>query len=757
MKVKKRNGSLVNFDPNKILKRIKAQSAGLNVNADEIAVQTMQGMYDGITTLELDELAASIAHSYTFSHPDYNKLAANLIVSRLHKETSNNFIDYINLNDKLNDKVKDIANQQHTINFIENIIDYSKDYNYDYFGICQLMKSYLLKDKNGKIAERPQQMYMRVALSLGKNLQEVKIFYEYLSNQYISAATPILFNAGTKKQNLISCNLTVLAGDDINNLFKTYKDIGVSSSQASGIGLSIDNLRSSKSIIKSTGGNAHGWLGIAKIINELMNVYNQGGKRPGSCALYGSVWHKDIFNFLELKLNTGDEKLRARDIFLAVNVPDNFMRAVENDDYYYLFCPKELKDNGIDFSKVHNEKFEQEYNKAVDLGIGEKVKAVDIYKAIIKSQIETGVPYVHFIDATNRNTNHSVYGKIKQSNLCAEIVQYSDEDTTAQCCLGSIPVQKFLNSNNTFDFDLFHKAVKVLTRMLNRVIDVNEWSTESAKKGGLEQRAIAIGIQGFANLLNKMMVSFDSPEAIQMNQLIAKGIYINSILESNMIASSENITYYKHEESPYAKGEFLVDIPKSTLIIKDGLIPLANSLFVAYMPTAGTAQIIGSSESFEPYHSNMFIREISDGYEFNIINKDLVYQLEKLGLWNDDIKEQILRNEGSVQNIEEIPSNIKEVFRTVWEIPQKVLIDLSANRQRYIDQSQSLNLFLSDPTGSKVGSMLMYSFKSGLKTGMYYLRSNTKNKANANLGLKRINKPIDKPKNTLFECEGCSA
>ena len=753
MKVKKKNGNLEDFDPNKILKRIQKQSLGLNVSPDEIAVLTMQGMYDGITTLELDELAASISHSFTFNHPDYSKLAANLLVSRLQKETPRNFIEYVTSCDKLHNKIDDLSIAQ--MNLIDTKIRKERDFNFDYFGISQLMKSYLLKDKQGKIIETPQYMYMRVALFLGKNLDEAFEFYEYLSTQKISAATPILFNAGTKNPNMISCNLTYLKGDDINSLFETYKDIGIASSDAAGIGLCIDNLRSSESKISSTGGNAHGWLGLAKIVNELMGVYNQGGKRPGSCALYGSVWHKDIMKFLELKLFTGEEKLRARDIFLAVNIPNNFMRAVKEDRDYFLFCPKDLETHGIDLINTSNEQFEMMYNKAVELGIGKAVKASDIYKAIIKSQIETGVPYVHYIDHTNKFTNHSVYGKVKQSNLCIEIMQYSDENTTAQCCLGSLPVHNFYNKNG-FDIIAFSKAVKVLTRFLNRVIDNNEWSTDKAKKGGLEQRAIAIGIQGFAHLLNKARISFDNELAKDINRNIAAIIYTSSIEESNRIAVEEGITYKDYDKSPYGNGKFLGTFIKPLQTDLFGKIPLANSLFVAYMPTAGTAQIIGSSESFEPIHSNMFVREIADGYEFNIVNKYMVEHLDELGLWNEEIQNEILRNRGSIQQIESIPDDVKSIYKTVWEIPQRLLIDYAAERQRFMDQSQSLNLYLENPVGSKVASMLMYSWEKGLKTGIYYLRSETQVKANANLGIKRINKP-DKPKNSLFDCEGCSA
>lgn len=750
MKVKKRSGELKNFDPNKILKRINEQSKGLSVNADEIAVQTMQGMYDGISTLELDELAASIAHRYTFSHPHYNKLAARLIISRLHKETTNDFFEYLELaNHRLSnsfiEKVKNFSTDEFEL--LLSTIDFKKDYNFDYFGISHLIKSYLLKNENGYIIERPQFMFLRVAIALGKNINEIIEFYNYLSNQFISAATPILFNAGTKNQNMISCNLTYLKGDSIEEIFETYKNVGIASSDAAGIGLCIDNLRSRKTKIKSTGGNAHGVLGFAKVINELMVAYNQGGKRPGSCALYLSVWHKDIMDFLELKLITGEEKLRARDLFLAVNVPDNFMSAVENDEDYYLFCPYELEKNNINFNEVHGEEFNKLYQQAVQLGIGEKVKAQDIYKAIIKSQIETGVPYVHFIDRTNENSLHSaIYGKIKQSNLCIEIVQYSDPDTTAQCCLGSIPVQKNITSieNGKIgkeSLKQFKNSIRVLTIMLNRVIDNNEWSTKEAEKGGIEQRAIAIGIQGLANLFNNFGISFSSKEARDINDEIAETIYNTAKETSAKLSKEENITFKNCD-----------------IAIERGLIdqPLANSLFVAYMPTAGTAQIIGSSESFEPLHSNMFIREL-EKKEYNIINEYLVRELEKLNLWNEDIKDQILRDGGSIQNIDEIPLVVKENFRTIWEIPQKDLIDLASGRQKFIDQSQSMNLFLEKPTGAKVASMLMYSWKSGLKTGIYYLRTGIQNKANVNLGVNRIEKKKEKPNDSLFNCEGCSA
>lgn len=753
MKVQKKNGYLENFDPNKILTRIRTQSTGLKVNFDEIAVLTMQGMYDGITTLELDELAATIAHSYTFSHPDYSKLAANLIISRLHKETTSDLFTYISSCDKISNKLKTLAQNESLIVQLQSVLDFSLDYNFDYFGISQLMKSYLLKDKDGKILERPQFMYMRVAMSLGESIEEIIEYYKYLSNHLVSAATPILFNAGTCNQNMISCNLTYLKGDGIEELWDTYKNIAIASSDAAGIGLCIDNLRSSKTKINSTGGNAHGWLGVAKIVNESMNVYNQGGKRPGSCAIYGSVWHKDINQLLELKLITGEEKLRARDLFLAVNIPDNFMRAVESNGKYYLFCPYDLLKHGIDFSKVSGKAFEEQYNKAVEMGLGEEVDAIEIYQKIVKSQIETGVPYVHFIDRSNENSNHSVYGKIKQSNLCIEIMQYSDEDTTAQCCLGSMPVQNFY-INDKFNESLFGEAVRVLTRMLNRVIDNNEWSTKESKKGGLEQRAIAIGIQGLSDLFNKMKISYGSENSFIASNNITRFIYNNAIVASNDYAKETGKIYHGFYNSKYGKNEFLGGFKLSEEDLSYGL---SNSLFVAYMPTAGTAQLLGSSESFEPSQSNMYIRELEGGKEYNLVNKYLVKDLEELNLWNEELKEDILRNRGSIQSIDSIPDDIKERYRTIWEISQKVLIDLAADRQRFIDQSQSMNLYLSDPTGAKVGNMLLYSWKKGMKTGCYYLRTRTKNQANINLGVKRIETKKVKPSDSLFNCDNCSA
>ncbi|MFO0448519.1 MAG: ribonucleoside-diphosphate reductase subunit alpha, partial [Pseudomonadota bacterium] len=577
MKVQKRDGSLMEFDPNKILNRIKQQAKSLRVEADEIAVQTMQGMFDGISTVQLDELAANIAHNYTFSHPDYNKLAANLIISRLQKEVNlgeyEMYLSTLYEENRLNPGfyTKIIEN----MDWVKNVINPERDYNFDYFGISQLMNAYLLRNSKGKIIETPQMMYMRVAISLAKDLDEALEFYEQLSTQRISAATPILFNAGTKNQNMISCNLTYLKGDSLVDIMDTMKNVSIASSHAAGIGLCVDNLRSAKNVIKSTGGKAHGVLGVAKIVNELMNVYNQGGKRPGSCALYLSVWHKDILDFLELKLPTGDEKLRARDLFLALNVPNNFMRAVESGEDYYLFCPKDLKDNGIDFLNTHNERFEEEYARAVSLGIGERIKAEVIYRAIVKSLIETGVPYIHFIDHTNKRSNHSVYGKIKQSNLCIEIMQYSDEDTTAQCCLGSIPVQKHIvhltaskpDGTNVetmnLSYDSLQRSTEILTKFLNRVIDTNHWSTPEAQKGGLEQRAIAIGIQGFSDLLNMLDVSFESDQANKLSETITSTIYEYAFKTSEELYMNEGLTYKNSDQALYGK--------------------IANSLLVAYM------------------------------------------------------------------------------------------------------------------------------------------------------------------------------
>lgn len=768
MEIVKRNGSTMEFNPSKILTRIKKQSEGLKVNPDELFIKVTQGIGDGITTNQIDDLIAITADSLSHKHPDYSKLAANIFISRLHKETEENYFKLIKrlknngiVNESLYNKVKE------NFEVIQKTIDYSRDYMFDYFACSRLKEIYLLKERD-EIVERPQHMYMRVALTVTETIEDAIKYYDLVSTHKISPATPISINAGTNDQSMISCNLTMSKGDNTPNLLQTLANISISSSRAEGIGLALHNIRSKESYVGKGGGKAGGLLKYMKVVNESLRFWNQKGKRPGAAAVYLEPWHKDVADLIEIRKEGADE-LRARDMFAALWIPDNFMRAVESDGDWYLFCPNDLLKNGIKpLWEVYGEEYEEEYNKAIALGIGNKIKAQSLWKKILEAQIETGVPYMAYKDHVNHKSNQQNIGTIKSSNLCCEINLYSDAETTAQCVLSSLVLQKFVN-NKSYDFKGLYDATYEIVKSLNVLIDVNDFSTEEAKKGATEQRALAIGVQGLADTFALMGYPFTSEEAKKLNKDIFETIYYASLKSSCDLAKEKNDNYKFFKDSPFSKGILQYDMWNTTElsglwdwdslkadIVKYGVM---NSTLTSTMPTASSASIIGSTEAIEPFFSNMYVRKVIGG-EHTVINKYLINDLEELGLWNDYIKAEIINNDGSIQDINVIPQEIREKYKTVYEISQKELINMSAERAPFIDQSQSLNIFMKNPTVGKLTSSHFHGWRLGLKTGQYYLRTEAITMSRKQLAIEAKTENEDlpkKPENSQFECFGCSA
>ena len=769
MQVIKRNGSKIDFNPNKILTRIKKQAEGLKINADEVFLKVTQGIADNMTTDEVDDLISVVSESLAMNHPDYSKLAANISISKLHKETEDSFMKATKrlynaglLNDFYYNKVKE------NIDLIESVIDYKRDYRFDYFGWCSLKDIYLLKIGD-EITERPQHLYVRVALMVTNNPTDFKEKYEDLSLQKESPATPIKINIGTNIGQIASCNLSIVPDDSTDGLLNMLNRISVSSSKAEGIGLAISNIRSKESNVGQSNGKAGGILKYLKVVNEALRFWNQRGKRPGSCAVYIEPWHKDVFDILDIRKKTGDETLRARDLFSALWIPDNFMRAVESNGDWYLFCPNDIKQAGLKpFYDIYGEEYELEYNKAVEMGLGSKIKAHDLWLRIIESQIESGMPYMCFKDHANNKSNQKNFGVIHSSNLCSEIMEVTDKETTAICTLTSIPVQKFV-IDNEYDFNELGRVTRSITKSLNIAIDVNEYSTKEGRKGGLEQRALGIGIQGLADTFAMLRLPFVSEEARLLNKKIFETIYYNALRQSCDLAKETGLTYDFYEGSPISQGIFqweMWGIDESELsgmfdwrqlrkdIKKYGV---RNSLVTTCPPTASSARVIGSNEAFEPFTSNLYVRKVTGG-EFAMVNKHLVKDLESEGLWNRDILNELIKNDGSVQSIPVISQEMKERYKTVWEISQKSLIEMSAERAPFIDQSQSLNIFFATPTVGKLTTSHTLAWKLGLKTGQYYLRSQPVEMKGKHLAIdmgKQI-KP-EKPTDSQFECYGCSA
>ena len=805
LKIKKRGGEEVSFNPQKIYNRVKRAAKGLSVNSDEIFIKVITSVpTEGlITTKELDKLVYEIAASYTGSHHDYSRLASSVAISSYHKETNESFSETMNLlygYGIINEILIDTINKYGAEN-IDNVINHENDYNFDYFAWRSLQEMYLLKTPSGVAVERPQHMYMRVALWVTKSFEEAVEYYQSLSQQLISPATPIMINAGTKVPQLASCVLHYNNADSRDGLLGTMRDISTFSSDAAGIGLAMSNIRSKESRISTSGGYAGGLLKYLKIVNESLRFFNQQGRRPGSAAIYLEPWHKDIFDLLDIKKNTGAEELRARDLFTALWLPDNFMKAVESNGDWYLFCPNDIIKAGIKpLQECYGQEYENNYNRAVQLGLGKKTKAQEIWNKIIESQVETGVPYLLAKDSVNSKSNHQNIGVVKQSNLCAEIVQYTDEETTAICTLSSMVLKNFIKDGK-FDFKLLHDETRKVVRALNKVVDVNNYSTEKGRKGGMEQRAIAIGTQGLADVFYLMDYIFTSPEARQLNKDIFETIYFAAVSESNELCKTEQYQPYKFfEGSPLSQGVFQFDmwgLKEDELsgfwdwkTLKEDVAKwgVCNSLFTAQMPVASSAKITGSYEMTEPAHSAIFNRRVVGG-EIMIVNKYLINDFEKIGIWCEDLKNEIIMNDGSVQNInfnnyldpEEKTYNkkVKRIehlipkYKTIWEISQRELIDMAADRAPFIDQTQSMNIYMSNPTLSKISSSHFHSWKRGLKTLCYYVRTKAISTGAKHLAvdITKVRKPVtktdtptvtytqetQKPTDSQFECFGCSS
>ncbi|NUQ26586.1 MAG: ribonucleoside-diphosphate reductase subunit alpha [Saprospiraceae bacterium] len=741
MQVIKRTGRKEDVSFDKITARIKKLCYGLSsdyVNYIEIAKKVILGLYDGVSTTELDNLAAETAATMAAIHPDYAQLAARIAVSNLHKNTDKSFSQtmkdlYHYIDPKTGEKAGLISDEIFNIiwkhrNELDSAIIYDRDYDFDYFGFKTLERSYLLR-MEGKVVERPQHMLMRVAVGIhGEDIAAAVETYNLMSEKWFIHATPTLFNAGTPKPQMSSCFLLTMTDDSINGIFETLQRCALISQSAGGIGLSVHNIRATGSYIKGTGGSSNGIIPMLKVFNDTARYVDQGGgKRKGAFAIYLEPWHADVFEFLELKKNHGKEELRARDLFYAMWIPDLFMERVRDDGDWSLFCPNEAP--GL-FDCWGGE-FEALYHKYEREGRARKVvRAQDLWFAILESQIETGTPYILYKDAANRKSNQQNLGTIRSSNLCTEIMEYTSADEVAVCNLASISLSKFVKEEGVYDFDQLVEITRVVTRNLNKVIDINYYPIEEARRSNMRHRPIGIGVQGLADAFILMRYAFDSPEARQLNRDIFEAIYFAALTESCELAIRDG-AYETFAGSPASKGELQFDLwgeqPSSRWdwaglkkrIVKHGL---RNSLLVAPMPTASTSQIMGNNECFEPYTSNIYTRRTLSG-EFIIVNKHLLKDLIGLGLWSDEMKHKLMAANGSVQHIDEIPPHIKELYKTVWEISQKVIIDLAADRGAFICQSQSMNLFVENANFGKLSSMHFYAWQRGLKTGMYYLRS----------------------------------
>jgi len=730
----------VKFD--KITARIEKLSYGLNtkyVKTIEIAKKVIDGIYDGVSTQELDELAAETAATLTTKHPDYAVLAARISISNLHKTTSKSFSStmkrlYTYINPKtgknaslLSKEVYGIINKNAAI--LDSSIIYDRDFSYDYFGFKTLEKSYLLK-LNGIVVERPQHMLMRVAIGIHKeNIDAAIETYNLLSEKWFTHATPTLFNAGTPKPQLSSCFLLTMKDDSIEGIYDTLKQCAKISQSAGGVGLSIHNVRASGSYINGTNGISNGIIPMLRNFDMTARYVDQGGgKRKGSFAIYLEPWHADIFEFLQLKKNHGKEELRARDLFYAMWVPDLFMKRVEANENWSLFSPDETKD----LHETYGDDFEKLYTKYEKEGKARKsIKAQDLWFEILESQIETGNPYILYKDAANKKSNQKNLGTIKSSNLCTEIMEYTSPDEVAVCNLASIALNKFVKDDMTYDHKKLYEITKVITKNLNKVIDVNYYPIEEAKNSNMRHRPIGIGVQGLADAFILMRYAFDSKEAKKLNTEIFETIYFGA-MEASMEIAKKDGAYESYKGSPVSKSIFQFDMwgitPNSNRwdwtklkqkVKKNGV---RNSLLLAPMPTASTSQILGNNECFEPYTSNIYTRRVLSG-EFIVVNKHLLKDLIKLNLWDDSMKDRLMEANGSIQKIKEIPENIKLLYRTVWEISQKSVIDMAADRGAYICQSQSMNIHMQDATFGKLTSMHFHAWKKGLKTGLYYLRT----------------------------------
>ena len=733
MRVTKRSGRVEDVKFDNVTNRISKLTEGLSNSVDvtKVAQQVFSSIYDGINTHEIDTLSAEICIGMITSDPDYEILATRITASNIQKRAANNFHIAMRKLHKagiVTHEVLEVSSK------VKDDIKPERDFEFGYFGLKTLEKGYLQKI-DGEIIETPQYMYMRVAIGIhGHDIDHVLETYEALSKGLFIHATPTLFNAGTPRPQMSSCFLIANKEDSIDGIYDTVKECARISKWAGGIGLHIHDVRANKSHIRGTNGTSDGIIPMLRVYNTTARYVNQAGRRKGSIAVYLEPWHADILDFLEIRLNQGDEEARCRDLFSAMWIPDLFMKRVESDGNWSLFCP----DVARGLSDVYGKEFEELYEKYEADGIATKVvPASEVWKAIIKSQSETGTPYMLYKDACNEKSNHKHLGTIKSSNLCSEIVEYTDKDETAVCNLASIALPKYVDvEKKEFNHEELHRVTKMVTRNLNKVIDKNFYPTENGKRSNMRHRPIGIGVQGLADVFIMLRMTFGSEESRKLNIDIFETIY-HASLESSCELAEMYGPYESFKGSPFSKGILQFDMwdrdPKFSgrydwnamrELVKKGTM---NSLLLAPMPTASTSQILGNNECFEPYTTNIYLRRTLAG-EFVVVNKHLVNDLKERGLWSKEMKDLMVKANGSVQNIIDIPGDLKELYKTVWEMSQKTIIDMAADRGVYIDQSQSMNLFVESPTISKLSSMHMYAWKTGLKTGMYYLRSKAKSR-----------------------------
>ena len=732
MRVIKRSGRIEDMKFDNVTNRIKNLTYGLSEKCDstKVAQQVFSSLYDNITTQEIDTLSAEICVGMITSDPDYETLATRIVASNIQKVCPNNFhlaMRKLHKADIITDEVVEVAQK------VKGNIDPDRDFEFGYFGLKTMEKSYLQR-LDGKLVETPQYMFMRVSIGIhGTDIPSVLETYDKMSQGYFIHATPTLFNAGTPRPQMSSCFLIAGKDDSIDGIYGTLTECAQISKWAGGIGMHIHNIRGNKSRIRGTNGQSDGIIPMLRVFNATARYVNQAGRRKGSIAVYLEPWHSDIMDFLELRLNQGDEEARCRDLFSALWIPDLFMKRVESGGNWSLFCP----DKAPGLSDCYGEEFEALYTKYEEEGrANATVPAADVWKAILKSQTETGTPYMLYKDACNSKSNQKNLGVIKSSNLCTEIIEYTDKDETSVCNLASIALPKYVNKETkSFDYEKLHEATKIVTKNLNRVIDRNFYPVETARRSNMKHRPIGLGVQGLADVFILCGLPFDCEESRLMNAHIFETMYHAALEASSELAEVEG-SYESFEGSPASQGILQPDMWEGDTKFSDrydwdGMRErvrtkgLRNSLLMAPMPTASTAQILGNNECFEPYTTNIYLRRTLAG-EFVVVNKHLVEDLKKVGLWSREMKDLMVKAGGSIQNIVDIPDDIKNLYKTVWEISQKCIIDMAADRGRFIDQSQSMNLFMESPTMSKLSSMHMYAWKAGLKTGMYYLRSKAK-------------------------------
>jgi len=746
MRVTKRDGELKTVEFDKILRRLKilGNEAGIKINYTSLAMKVIDQLFDGISTTKIDELSAEQCASMSSTHHDYNTLAGRIVVSNHQKNTEPSFSKVMtalyNFKDKHGHHSPLVSEELYAVvqvagDELDAMCDYSRDYLIDYFGFKTLDRAYLMKI-DGKAVERTQHMWLRVAMGIhGTDMSAIKETYDYMSRKYFTHATPTLFNAGTPHPQLSSCFLQAMENDSVDGIYNTLKDCALISKWAGGIGLHIHNVRASGSHIRGTNGNSNGIVPMLKVFNHTAKYIDQGGgRRNGSFAIYLEPWHADVEMFLQMRKNHGDEELKARDLFYAVWIPDLFMERIKVNGKWTLMCPDECP--GL--ADVYGDEFVALYTKYEQEGRGRSiVNARDIWLQILDAQMETGTPYILFKDACNKKSNQKNIGTIKSSNLCTEVIQYSDDTETAVCNLASIALPTFVSADGVFDYEELHKVTKVVTANLNRVIDINYYPIEKARKSNMRHRPIGIGVQGLNDTFMLMDISFQSEEAKEVNKKIFETIYHGALERSCELAQGYG-PYETFPGSPASQGILQFDMwnvdPTNArydwTALKQKIMThgLRNSLLLAPMPTASTSQILGFNECIEPVTSNIYSRRTLAG-EFIMTNKYLMNDLLKLDLWNDKIKNNIIANNGSVQHIEAIPQKIRDKYKTVWELPMKHLIDMSADRGAYICQSQSLNLWLEDPNYNSLTSMHFYSWSKGLKTGIYYLRRRARHQA----------------------------